>query len=25
VAEYRKRRDEAATEVSLDHVLDALT
>ena len=25
VAEYRKRRDEAATEVALDHVLDALT
>jgi prolyl-tRNA synthetase len=25
VAEYRKRRDEAATEVLLDHVLDALT
>ena len=25
VAEYRKRRDEAATEVALDHVLDVLT
>ena len=25
VAEYRKRRDEAAIEVALDHVLDALT
>ena len=25
VAEYRKRRDEAATEVALDHVLNALT